>query len=129
MGWEKRVCWEVNRGSFTHLIGTRADQGIVTEIAADISGNDLAVDAIAWYKVLVLSRGRRRCLGASLLARTVCSRGHCKKALNRGGERKGWRRRRRGAASNELQQRRRGEVKETQDLVSKRDDEKKKGSE
>lgn len=41
----------------TYLVMAGTHQGIVAQVATDVGGDDLAVDAIARHEVFVLSRG------------------------------------------------------------------------
>lgn len=41
----------------TYLVVAGTHQGIVAQVATDVGGDDLAVDAIARHEVFVLSRG------------------------------------------------------------------------
>lgn len=48
----------------SYLIVTWSHEGVIAQIAADVGGDDLTVDAIARHKVFVLpGSGRRRRLG------------------------------------------------------------------
>ena len=45
--------------ALSHLVHARTNKSIVAQVAADIGGDDLTIDAIARNEILVLSAARR----------------------------------------------------------------------
>lgn len=55
-----------------YLVCARSDQGIISQVTADIGGDDLPVDAIPGNEILVLSGVRRLRLGRRSHRRGLC---------------------------------------------------------
>jgi hypothetical protein len=75
-------CFVESQGQLTHLVLARPHQGIIAQVAADVGGDNLTVDAIARNEVLVLAG-----TSASDISRHC---GQCVKGLRRrpsGGQR------------------------------------------
>jgi hypothetical protein len=55
-----------------YLVSARSNQGIISQITADIRGDDLSIDAVPRNEILVLSGVRRLRLGRRGHRRRLC---------------------------------------------------------